>query len=304
MNSENNFSELSINDALITPLVELAKELDKSGIPLILGGGLSLYLRTTLLKKKYSPRFPKRIMQRSTKDIDFFLTSDLIADPTKVGLIRDALDSLGYKPVTKYFQFSKRTPNTDSKEIMIDILSAPPFDKDLHKIKTKGIRIKPEGIEKFHAYLVKEAKDINLGLIQINDFSNLNHNVNISNLFIPSSFNYIVLKLHAFRDRVNDQSVDYGQHHAYDIFATVIDMDQADWENAEHHLSINPTSEYIRSSQNIIATFFSNKDNLGIIRLRENKLYQRDKDEYDKYIQDFISDLKDLFNLLHPDSIS
>jgi hypothetical protein len=91
--------------------------------------------------------------------------------------------------------------------------------------------------------------------------------------------------------------VDYGRHHAYDIFATVIDMDQADWENAEHHLSINPTSVYIQSSQNIIATFFSNKDNLGIIRLRENMLYQRDKDEYDKYIQDFISDLKDLFNL-------
>jgi hypothetical protein len=90
-------------------------------------------------------------------------------------------------------------------------------------------------------------------------------------------------------------SVDFGQHHAYDIFATVIDMDQADWENAEHHLSLNQTAEYFQSSQDIITKFFSNKDNLGIIRLRENKLYQRDKDVYDKYIPDFINDLKDLF---------
>lgn len=295
MNLGNNNSDVSTNDALIAPLVELAMELNKSDIPLILGGGLSLYLRTTLLKKKYSPRFPRRIMQRSTKDIDIFLTSDLIVDPTKVGLIRDALNSLGYKPVTKYFQFSKSISDTDSKEIVIDILSAPPSDNDIDKTKTKGIRIKPEGIEKFHAYLVKEARDINLGLIQINDLSNLSHNANISNLFILSSFNYIILKLHAFRDRVDDESVDYGQHHAYDIFATVIDMDQSDWKNAEHHLSHNQTAEYIHSSQDIILKFFSDKDNLGIIRLRENKLYQRDKDEYDKYLPDFISDLKDLF---------
>lgn len=297
MNSENNSLDFSANDSMISPLIELARELGKFDIPLILGGGLSLYLRTVLLKKKYSSRFPKRILQRSTKDIDIFLTSDLIADSTKVGHIRDSLNSLGYKPVTNYFQFSKSKTAADNKDILIDILSAPASDKDLDKVIAKGIRIKPEGIEKFHAYLVKEAKDINLGLIPLNDFSNLIHNVSISNLFILSSFNYIILKLHAFRDRLNDESVDYGQHHAYDIFATVIDMDQTDWENAEHHLSANPTAEYIISSRNIIAKFFTAKDDLGIIRLRENKLYQREKYEYDNYIQYFISDLKDLFKL-------
>jgi hypothetical protein len=45
MNLENNLSDLNSNNALIYPLVELAKELEKYGIPLILGGGLSLYLR-------------------------------------------------------------------------------------------------------------------------------------------------------------------------------------------------------------------------------------------------------------------
>lgn len=297
MSLENNSLDFSANDSLISPLVELAKELEKFDIPLILGGGLSLFLRTVLLNKKYSPRFPKRILQRSTKDIDIFLTSDLIADSSKVGHIRDALDSLGYKPVTKYFQFSKVNTSSDSKDILIDILSAPASDNDLDKVKTKGIRIKPEGIEKFHAYLVNEAKDINLGLIPLNDFSNLSHSASISNLFILSSFNYIILKLHAFRDRLNDESVDYGRHHVYDVFATVIDMDQTDWENAEHHLSTNSTTDYIQSSRDIITKFFSDKEDLGIIRLRENKLYQREKYEYDNYLQYFITDLKDLFKL-------
>jgi hypothetical protein len=248
MNLENNLTDYSANDSLISPLIELAKELEKSGIPLILGGGLSLYLRTVLLNKKYSPRFPKRVLQRSTKDIDIFLTNDLITDPEKITNIRDALNSLGYKPVTNYFQFSKSKADGSGKNIVVDILSAPASEKDLDRVKTKGFRIKPDGIEKFHGYLVKEARDINLGLIPLTDFSNISRSISISNLFILSSFNYIILKLHAFRDRLNDESVDYGQHHAYDIFATVIYMDQTDWENAGQHLSANQDSEYIQSS--------------------------------------------------------
>lgn len=297
MSLENNSLTFSENDYLISSLVELAKVLEKFDIPLILGGGLSLYLRTVLLNKKYSPRFPKRILQRSTKDIDIFLTSDLIADSSKVRHIRDTLYSLGYKPVTNYFQFAKSKTSSDSKDILIDILAAPASDNDLDKVTTKGIRIKPDGIDKFHAYLVKEAKDINLGLIPINNFSSLNRNVSISNLYILSSFYYIILKLHAFRDRLNDESVDYGRYHAYDIFATVIDMDQTDWENAEVHLSTNPKADYIQSSRDIITNFFLDNNDLGIIRLRENKLYQREKNEYDNYIPFFISDLKALFKL-------
>lgn len=297
MNSEDNLLNQFQNDVLINALIELAKELEKSGVPLIVGGGLSLYLRTVLFKKKYSPRYPGRVLQRSTKDIDIFLSSDLIVDSAKVELIRDTLHILGYKPVTKFFQFSKRIPSDENKNILIDILSSPPLPADEDKIKIKGVRIKPVGIEEFHAYLVNEAKDINLGIININDFSNLQKDIKVTNLFIPSSFNYLILKLHAFRDRINDASVDYGQHHAYDIFATITDMDESDWKNAEYHLGQNIDSGYIKSSQTIINTYFSQKDDFGIIRLKENKLYQRHKAGYDSYIPDFIGDLKALFSL-------
>lgn len=295
MNLEDKSLNYFENDLLISSLIELTKELERYSIPLIVGCGLSLYLRTVIFKKKYSSRYPKRVLQRSTKDIDIFLSSDLIVDPIKIGIIRDTLNSLGYKPVTKYFQFSKEYPSFLNRNILIDILSAPPSTKEENKITIKGVRIKPIGIEEFHAYLVKEAKDISLGLIPVNDLSNFHKDTQISNLYIPSSFNYLILKLHAFRDRVEDASVEFGQHHAYDIFATITNMDHSDWENAEYHLNQSRNLEHIKSSQSIISTFFSEKNRKGILRLQENKLYQRYKTEYDSYLSDFIADLKTLF---------
>jgi hypothetical protein len=36
---------------------------------------------------------------------------------------------------------------------------------------------------------------------------------------------------------------------------------------------------------------------MGIVRLRENQNYKKDKKEYDSYIAEFISDLKEIFNI-------
>ena len=127
MNSQNDFSDQLNNDHLVKALIELAAQLEKYDIPLIIGGGFSLYLRTTLLNKKHSPRYPKRVVQRSTKDIDIFLSSDLIIDAAKIEVLRDSLSLLGYQPKTKYFQFKKEiTFANTQREIVIDILSAPP----------------------------------------------------------------------------------------------------------------------------------------------------------------------------------
>ena len=79
MNSTDNYENYN-PDFLINALVELAKALKDKGIPLLIGGGLSLYIRTVYIHKKRSPRYPKKVFQRSTKDIDVFLTSDIIID--------------------------------------------------------------------------------------------------------------------------------------------------------------------------------------------------------------------------------
>jgi len=298
MNSTVSNQSLFENDHLISALIELANTLEKHNIPLIIGGGLSLYLRSFLLHKVRSPRYPKRVVQRSTKDIDIFLTSDLIVDTEKIELLRDALTSLNYEPKTKYFQFTKKIAFGDStREITIDILSAPPNDKDALKTKIRAPRIKPANVDSFHAYLVSEAKGINFGPISIESVTISSEETKISNIFIPSSFNYIILKLHAFSDRFEDESVDFGRHHAYDIFAIVTDMDKNDWENASAHFQSEKESDYIKSSIHIINTFFSSPTSLGILRLQENQLFRKNSSEFSAYIPDFISDLKSLFGV-------
>ncbi|MGE5409538.1 MAG: hypothetical protein ACM3MI_01160 [Clostridiales bacterium] len=276
------------NDVLLKALVELANELGKYDVPLIVGGGLSLYIRTKYLRKKRSPRYKSQIIQRSTKDIDVFLTSNLIIDPEKISILRDTIGALGYTARTKYFQFQKEIEPLG--EILIDILSPP----QEHEVNSTDIRIRPANVDNFHAHRNNEAKGISIGLIPI---KSLSEELPYSNLFIVSSYNYIILKLHAFKDRLNDTRVDFGRYHAYDIFATVIDMDENDWGNAKNHFKNEKEQEYINSAIEIVREYFSKTSDLGIIRLKENKLYQRDKLEFDSYIPDFLDDLKEMFNL-------
>lgn len=289
MNSEIDENNSSFtNDILLEASVELANALGKYNIPLILGGGLSLYIRTKYLQKKRSPRYRSRIIQRSTKDIDIFLTGDLIVDIEKIEALRDTLSSLGYFPKTPYFQFEKEV--RQKQTIYVDILSSPPASDD----NKNDIRIKPGNVRKFHARRNNEAKGIAIGLIPV---SNLTERQEYSNLYIVSSFNYIILKLHAFRDRTADPSVDFGRYHAYDIFATVIDMDESDWENAKSHFDAEKAQNYIRSAIEIVEMYFSSPNDLGVIRLKENEAYRRAKDEFDTYVADFIGDLKEMFNI-------
>jgi hypothetical protein len=298
MSSNNNTKLKFENDHLVKALIELSVELEKYEIPLIIGGGLSLYLRTVLFNKERSPRYPKRVAQRSTKDIDIFLSSDLIVDAEKIEILRDSLSRLDYKPKTKYFQFSKEIEISDVKrEIIIDILSSPPKDEDKLKTKIRLPRIKPVEVQEFHAYLVNEAKGINYGPIPINPTSNFSKDLSITNLYIPSSYNFIILKLHAFQDRREDESVDLGRHHCYDVFATVTDMDKNDWEIAKSHYEDEKNSDYIISAKEITKEYFASPASLGIIRLKENQLYIKYQADFNLYIDDFISDLKSLFNI-------
>lgn len=108
MNLKNNTSSPDQNDYLLNALIELANELSQFNIPLIVGGGLSLYLRTIYSNKNRSPRYPKLTDQRVTKDIDIFLSSDIIVDSAKVQHIHDSLAKLNYQPRKNIFNFIKK----------------------------------------------------------------------------------------------------------------------------------------------------------------------------------------------------
>lgn len=291
-----------MNDQLLIELVALQQEFKKDDIPVILGGGMSFYIRRTYLKTKPSSRYPFQMEARTTNDLDIFLNSHLIINREKVEKIKDALKTLGYAvdPQAKNFQFKKEVKIFGHPRIIkVDLLSAPPPDADLDKVSIKPPRIKPKDTEGIHAYLTKEAAGIDIGLVafECKQFSTNPEITADDKIFIPSSYNYIILKLNAFNDRKSDgdPKSDYGRHHAYDIFATVSQMNEEDWSVAKQHYIAHKDREYLKTTIEIQKNCFSRLPDLGVIRLRENVSFKGIKEQYEPHLMTFLDDLKGLF---------
>lgn len=282
---------------LLEELISLNMKLRKNGISIILGGGMGLFLRESFLVGERSPRYPIRPGSRSTDDLDMLLTADLIANAEKMNALRDVLKAAEYKPTVNFFQFERQIKNQPfSGSAKVDLLAAPP--KSVDDVKIKRPRIRPRGSEKIHGYLTDEAAGIGIEAISI-DLSN--HTTNTADedaqVCIPSSFNYLILKLHAFYDRKDrsDPGSDEGRHHAFDIFRIITDMRPKDWETAVRHIEQDGDAEYVQNAAKIQRNHFADDTSEGVIRLMENEGYQRHRDEFDGYISDFLDDLEALF---------
>lgn len=286
------------NDPLVACLAELAVELDRENIPVILGGGMSQYLRGKLDGAR-SARYPFAVPARSTADLDIFLSSQLIVDAGKIGGLRRIIFRLGYEvlPQARNFQFAKAvSPYGQERTVKIDLLSAPPACEDLSRVIINKHRIKPRGAEEIHAYLTKESEGLELGKIPIPS-SLLSASLRLTNsiLFIPSVFNFLILKLHAFNDRKSKADSDFGRHHAWDIFAAVAGMSEGDWTAAKAHLTAHAGRPYLKKAAEIRATDFSTATCAGLLRLRDNETYKRERELYDGYLAPYIQDLAELF---------
>ena len=287
----------SPNDQLLSPLIELQRALEKAKIPLILGGGMSLYIRMQHLPSEPSRRYPFAIETRSTNDLDLFLGADLIVDAAKVTKLREIIAALGYAvdPNARNFQFVKEVEVYGSRrQVRVELLSAPPSATTMDKVEIKGFRIKPIGADDIHAYLTDSAAGIDIGQVQLAVRTEASEQATIT---IPSAYNYLILKLHAFDDRKSkkDAKSNEGRHHAYDIFATVSRMSEDDWATAAEHLKAHSASDYLARAIQIRRESFSSHTAVGVIRIRESKDFQRNRQAYEPYLDQFISDMNDLF---------
>lgn len=287
-----------INDYLLGTLEALSNEFYKAGLPLIIGGGFSLYLRSVFLAKRRSPRYPLLLSQRPTKDIDVFLTNEIIINPGKAESIKEILRNLGFSIKTEFFQYIKEIEIQGiPREIIIDLLAQPVSSQDLDKVVIKPPRIKPKGVERFHAFFHREAEVINFGLIAISENEPDSKRFNFTNIYLTSVMSFIILKLFAFSDRILDEKKDFGRHHAYDIFASILDMSENDWKSAAQQIEHQSNSQILSEAKLLIMQFFSAEDQLGIIRIRENVQFRSNRTNYNPVIPIFIADLKELFQI-------
>jgi hypothetical protein len=283
-------------DALTTALLDLANELKDLPQPLMVGGGLGLYLRQRSLEE--SGRTGTVIAgewwppNRSTHDMDLFVPTEIIVSAEEMQAIRSALDRLGYAPVVRNFQFEKDTPLGPVK---IDLLSGAVPAEQLDRVKIKLPRIRPADGGGLHAYLTPEAIAIEiepcLHRLQGRRSDGTESELTV---WVPNPFTYLLMKLHAFQDRLAGSAKGYAAHHALDCFRIIAMLNREEFGAVRALAEQYGSSDAVRTAREIIGGLFANDHSPGVIRLK-TALRESGATVPDRAVHEFIAALRELF---------
>ena len=274
----------------------LAHELEGLSRPLLVGGGLGLYLKQRQLEESDETAtliagelWPPN---RATHDMDLFLPTEIIVSAQEMGAIRTALERLGYTPVVRHFQFEKQT---SLGPVKIDLLTGGVPTGQLDKVKINPPRIRPAGGDGLHAYLTQEAIAIELEPV-LHRLRGRRSDGTDSELdvWIPNSFTYLVMKLHAFRDRMDDKQKGYAAHHALDCLRIVAMLTKHEHDFVRAQVVRNGSAPAVRSAREVVDTAFADSHAPGVIRLK-SALRDSGAATSDAAVDEFVAVLHELF---------
>jgi hypothetical protein len=280
---------------LKTSLLDLLHEIGGTEIKLIIGGGFGIYLKVdhvqqlgmrTLLQEWPEPR--------STNDLDLFLRPELIIESTKLRPLAKAIAKLGYQvvPGAEKYQFVKPGPEgTDAGNIKIDILTGPQTCFRTTRVKADARRARPNPSVGIHAHPVDEAPTLEEGLLPVTLEGELSSRKPWrAEVFLPHPFTFSMMKLFAFRDRLDDANKEFGRYHALDLYAILATTTEAEWGEAFELRNQHGDHLYVLEAGRLVSEHFSALDRLGMIRLRETPYYRRELQ-----LNEFMSALQELF---------
>ncbi len=286
------------NDPLREQLRRLAQALQPHGINLIVGGGYGLLLRTEQIQRSgVRTRFAELPSTRSTVDIDIFLSAEVITDAERMMKIKDTLHDLGYKPVAsaKFYQFVLPIVYAGlPRGVKMDLLAAPVMGEKQSQVKQDVRRIRPKGAAGLHAHTTPEALTVGEHALSVDISTDEVPLV----VYVPHSFSYLLLKLFALRDRLQDE--EKGHYHAFDIYRTIGMMTPEEWDVAcsmrDRYLEIEPV---VQQACELVKKLFSNLESPGMIRIRT---HARNVGEEipEKNLIDLLDDLRELFPSKEP----
>jgi hypothetical protein len=267
-------------EPLLTTLLDLDSALN-SPQKLIVGGGYGLYLKQLFVRDNPEIRtlFGADALPsaRTTEDIDLILRAEIVTNSSSMKAIRSALDQLGFTVVetAKYTQFVRPM---SVGHVKIDLLAAP-LGKLALRVPRDSRRVKPRPSVNLHASKLEEAIGVDRHPISIPIQGQLSSGKpHQTEVLIPQAFTYLLMKICAFRDRMDDANKNLGQHHALDIYRIVglltqdedADVRSLRDEFAEHPVVVN-------ARQNA-ETHFISRDGIGRLRIREHPLYSASLD--------------------------
>jgi len=282
--------------SLQTALLDLLHEIRDTAIKLIIGGGLGIYLKTehvrqlgarTLLREWPEPR--------STNDIDLFLRPELLIHSAKLKPLAAAIARLGYQvvPGAEKYQFVKPGPGGgQAGSFKIDILTGPQSHFEGTKVKADERRARPSPSVGIHAHPVDEAPTLEEGLVVERLVGKLSSGEPWSaEIFLPHPYTFLMMKLFAFRDRLDDPNKEYGRYHALDMYTILSTTTEKEWDKALDLQNQYKDDRYLQKAGDLVSRYFSALDGLGMIRLRESHYYRSDLQ-----LVDFMSALNELFS--------
>lgn len=257
-------------DPLREQLRLLALELKKDEIKLILGGGYGLVLKTEYIRQtNAATRFEEIPQARSTNDLDLFLSAEIITSAEKIEKIRDALQKLKFEPLAPFFQFQLPTVfEGQDLPVKIDLLAALPLTEVERKlVKINKPRIRPKKAKNIHGYLTEEAVTIEENLLPVNIAGEGDAPLEI---YLPHPFSYLVMKLFALRDRLEDEEKDFGAYHAFDIYRVIAMMTESEWNEAVDLRNRYRDAPKIGEAAEIAGDLFASVESIGVLRVRQH----------------------------------
>jgi hypothetical protein len=280
---------------LRTSLLDLLLEMEDTDIRLIIGGGFGIYLKIdhverlgmrTLLQEWPEPR--------STNDLDLFLRSEFLIESTKLRPLAEALAKLGYQvvPGAEKYQFAKPgREGTDAGSVRIDILTGPQTCFRATRVRVDARRARPNPSVGIHAHPVDEAPTLEKGLLPVRLEGKLSSGESWqAEVFLPNPYTFAMMKLFAFRDRLNDADKEFDRYHALDLYTILATTTEPEWRYAlelGHHQGDQP---YVSEAGRLVSEHFSALDCLGMVRLRESPYYRPELQ-----LDEFMSALQELF---------
>ena len=259
-------------DILVTALLDLSVELPELPAPMLIGGGFGLYLKQRHLEEEPTPAetvIPGELWApaRATQDVDLLLPIEVVVSLEHMRAIRRALDQLGYEPVVENFQFSKPTPRGPVK---IDLLTGDVPAEHAGRVRLNPPRVRPRGDVQLHAYLTREALVLGLAPFELTlTGQHADGRSEQLTVHVPNPFTYLLMKLHAFRDRKDDRDKRLGSHHALDIYRIVSMLTGDEYDLVRQLRGEYAHSEAVIAATAIVRESFTNPDDIGLLRLRQ-----------------------------------
>ncbi len=255
------------DDTLRMALIDLVRAVSADGIRVFLGGGYGLYLKQIDLMETGQRTFlpinawPR---PRGTPDLDIFLPTEIVVDLANMVRLREVLDKLDYEPDpdAKYMHFDKKVSQGN---VRVELLTGP-IGSDLRdRVQIKRPRVRPKGDVELHAYLTNEAVAIEVEPLSLPLDDGLS-------VLIPNAFTFLLMKLHACRDRLDDENKQLGRHHALDVYRLVAMLTEAELELFRKLRREHRDNAAVKRAAEIVAEIFAATTGRGALRMREHEL--------------------------------